>query len=332
MHDAKGRYGQSVSFGRKRLNASQQTLRFTLVGKNAASTGCSGHFDKLTLVGQRTLTFECEKLKPTTGGGSKPGRIAQAAELARGADAAVVCVGTDTRVEHEGRDRQTLGLTGAQEELVQAVLAANPRTIVVQMSAGPLTVAWLKEHVPAMLQAWWSGEEGGHALADVLFGDANPAGRLPHTVYASESQVPPVSEYDISNGFTYMYVKGAPLFPFGHGLSYTTFEYSGLAVSGAPLTVTATVKNTGPRAGDEVAQLYLVPPQSDAARPRLMLRGFQRVSLRPGESKQVIFTVTDEKFALWNTEAKRFDLQHGEWRVLLGASSEDLRLQTNFTR
>ncbi len=131
---------------------------------------------------------------------------------------------------------------------MKAVLAANPRTIVVQMSAGPLTVPWLKANVPAMLQAWWSGEEGGHALADVLFGDVNPAGRLPHTVYASETQVPPQDEYDISQGFTYMYVKGEPLYAFGHGLSYTQFEYADLQASGTPLTVAATIKNTGTRA------------------------------------------------------------------------------------
>ena len=267
-----------------------------------------------------------------TGVGRKAGTIAHAADLAHAADVAIVCIGTDERVEQEGRDRKKLGLTGEQEELVKAVLAANPRIVVVQMSAGPLTVPWLKEHVPAMLQAWWGGEEGGHALADVLFGDVNPAGRLPHTVYASESQVPPVNEYDISKGFTYMYVNGDPLFTFGHGLSYTTVEYADLKVSGTPLTVTATIRNTGTRAGDEVAQLYLVPPKSDAARPRLMLRGFQRVNLQPGESKQVSFVVPDEKLAFWNTEAKCFDVARGQWRALLGGSSADVRQQADFTR
>ncbi len=248
------------------------------------------------------------------------------------ADVVIVCVGTDDKIEHEGRDRKSLGLPADQEELVKSVLAANPRTVVVQMSAGPLTVPWLKENAPAMLQAWWGGEEGGHALADVLFGDVNPAGRLPHTVYASESQVPPVSEYDISKGFTYMYMKGEPLYAFGHGLSYTTFEYADLKVSGVPLTGTATIRNTGTRAGEEVAQLYLVPPKSNTARPRLMLRGFQRVSLQPGESKQVRFTVPEEKLAFWNTGAKRFDVQPGEWGVHVGASSSDIRLQTRITR
>jgi beta-glucosidase len=332
MHEPKGSYGRSASFGSKQFTAGKHTLRFTLTGKNARSTGFSGHFDKITLVGANTLTFECETLQPTTGGGNEQGTIAGAAELARGADVAIVCIGTDQSVEHEGRDRKTLGLTGAQEELVKAVLATNPRTIVVQMTAGPLTVPWLKEHAPAMLQAWWGGEEGGHALADVLFGDTNPAGRLPHTVYASEEQVPTQDEYDISKGFTYMYVKGEPLYPFGHGLGYTTFEYSDIKASGTPLVVTAMVKNTGSRAGDEVAQLYLVPPKSDAVRPRLMLRGFQRMTLQPGESQEVRFTVPEEKLAFWNTEVKRFDVQRGDWGVRVGASSSDIRLRGNFTR
>jgi beta-glucosidase len=124
----------------------------------------------------------------------KTNELQKAVELARNADVALVFVGTDRQVEQEGRDRKTLGLTGNQEELVKAVFAANPRTVVVQMSAGPLTVPWLAKNIPAMLQAWWPGEEGGHAIADVLFGDVNPAGRLPHTVYASESQVPPLDE------------------------------------------------------------------------------------------------------------------------------------------
>ena len=268
----------------------------------------------------------------TIDSGDDAASIAQAVEVARAADVAVVFVGTDGRVEQEGRDRTSLGLTGAQESLVKAVLAVNPRTVVVQMSAGPLTVPWLKENAPAMLQAWWGGEESGNALADVLFGVVNPAGRLPHTVYAAESQVPPQEEYDIRKGFTYMYVQGEPLYPFGHGLSYTSFEYTDLKASGTPFTINVSVKNTGARAGDEVVQVYLAPPQSNAPRPRLMLRGFQRVSLQPGESKQVTVIVPDEKLSFWSIEAKRFEVQHGKWGVQVGASSSDIRLRSQVTR
>ena len=205
----------------------------------------------------------------------KSEELQKAVELARQANVAIVCVGTTSAIEQEGRDRKTLGLTGNQEELVEAVRAANPRTIVVEMSAGPLTVPWIAKNIPAILQAWWPGEEGGHAIADVLFGDVNPAGRLPHTVYASEAQVPPVSDYDVTHGFTYMYLNGAPLFPFGHGLSYTTFEYSDLKSSAKKIPADGVVKiqfdvkNTGSRAGDEVSQLYIHQEKSNVKVPEI---------------------------------------------------------------
>ncbi len=200
---------------------------------------------------------------PAEAGIDQVAEQARAAELARTADVAVVFVGTTAAVEQEGLDRKTLRLTGNQEALVKAVRAANPRTVVVEMSAGPLTVPWLKNNIPALLQAWWSGEEGGHAIADVLFGNVNPAGRLPHTVYASEAQVPSENEYDITQGFTYMYLNGEPLYPFGHGLSYTTFKYDHLKLLPDKITadgrveVSLDVRNTGKRAGDEVVQLFM---------------------------------------------------------------------------
>jgi beta-glucosidase-like glycosyl hydrolase len=204
-----------------------------------------------------------------------------------------VYVGTNNKIESEGRDRTSLSLPGRQEDLVKAVCAANPKTVVVLMNAGPLTVPWLKENVPAILEAWWTGIEGGDAIADVLFGDANPAGRLPHTVYASESQVPPQDEYDVTKGFTYMYLNGKPLFPFGHGLSYTRFKYSNLQVSPRQIpatgkvTVRVDVENTGKRAGDEVVQLYVHQVECSVKRPSKELRGFERVTLRPGQKKTV---------------------------------------------
>jgi len=257
--------------------------------------------------------------------------LKKAVELARRADVAVVFVGTDRRVEQEGHDRQTLGLTGNQETLVEAVFAANPRTVVVEMSAGPLTVPWLKEKIPALLQAWWSGEEGGHAIADVLFGNVNPAGRLPHTVYASVAQVPPLTEYDITKGFTYMYLNGEPLFPFGHGLSYTSFKYDHLELSAEKITaagqlsVSVGITNEGKRAGDEVVQLYVHQIRSSVKRPAKELRGFQRVSLQPGEQKQVSFTLPAEKLAFWDERTHGFLVEPGAYDVMVGASSADIR-------
>jgi beta-glucosidase len=240
-------------------------------------------------------------------------------------DVAIVCVGTTPNEEHEGRDRKSLGLPGGHQELVRSVVAANPRTVVVQMSAGPLTVPWLKDHVPAMLQAWWGGEEGGHALADVLFGDANPAGRLPHTVYASEAQVPPDHEYDITKGFTYMYVQGSPLFPFGHGLSYTAFDYSSLRV--AIPSVSVDVRNVGGLAGDEVVQLYVREVHPRVKRPAKELRGFERINLQPGETRTVTFDLPRENLAYYDETAHAFVVAPGMFEFQVGSSSADIRLQ-----
>ena len=259
--------------------------------------------------------------------------LQKAVALARQADVVIVFVGTTAAVEQEARDRKTLGLTGSQEELVEAVFAANPKTIVVEMSAGPLTVPWIATNVPALLQAWWPGEEGGHAIADVLFGDVNPAGRLPHTVYASEAQVPPVSEYDITKGFTYMYLNGAPLFPFGHGLSYTTFKYDHLKLSAdkikteGKVTISFEIKNTGLRAGDEVAQLYVHQVKSSVPVPAKELRGFERISLNPGETKTVTLSLPADKLAIWDEQTHGFVVEPGTFDVMVGASSADIRLK-----
>ena len=261
------------------------------------------------------------------------GELQGAAAAAKSADAAIVCVGTTLAIEHEGHDRTTLALPGNQQQLVEAVLAANPRTVVVLINAGPLTIPGIREHAPAIVAAWWSGEEQGHAIADVLFGDVNPAGRLPYTVYASETQVPPQEEYDITKGFTYMYLKGAPLFPFGHGLSYTTFKYDALKLSpkqikaDGKVEITLDVANTGQRAGDEVVQLYVHQAKSSVKRPGRELRGFQRVHLEPGEKKTVTLSLPAEKLAFWDETTHGFLVEPGAFEVMLGASSGDIRLR-----
>ncbi len=262
--------------------------------------------------------------------------LAPAVELAHSADVALVFVGTNRTIEQENRDRTTLGLTGSQEALIEAVVAANPHTIVIELSAGPLTVPWIKDNVPAMLQAWWPGEEGGHAIADVLFGDVNPAGRLPATVYASEAQVPLLTEYDITKGFTYMYLNGAPLFPFGHGLSYTTFQYDGLKLSANQIkssdtiNVSVDVTNTGKVAGDEVVQLYVHQEKSSVKVPEKELRGFQRISLQPGEKRTVTLALPGNKLAFWDEKTHAFVVEPGAFDVLVGASSGDIRQKQSF--
>lgn len=263
--------------------------------------------------------------------GSDAEELTKAVDAAKRADAVILCLGTTTKLELEGHDRTSLGLPENQQNLAEAVIAANPKTVVVLMSAGPLTVPWLAKHARAMLQGWWLGEEGGNAIADVLFGKVNPAGRLPCTVYAAESQVPPQTEYDISKGFTYMYVKGAPLFPFGHGLSYTSFQYSNLRLSSQKIagadtvTVTVDIQNTGKRAGDEVAQLYTRELHPSVVRPARELRGFQRVSLQAGEKKALTFTVPASKLGFYDEKQHAFVVNPGEYEVQVGASSADIR-------
>ena len=266
--------------------------------------------------------------------GDPAAALAAAVAAAKQADVAVVFVGTSRAIEDEGRDRTSLGLPEAEQALVEAVCAANPKTIVVLMSGGPLAVPWIKEHAAAVLQGWLGAEQQGDAIASVLFGDCNPAGRLPYTMYASESQVPPVDEYDITKGFTYMYLKGEPLYAFGHGLSYTTFEYAdlqtdseSLAGEGGVLEVTLNVTNTGKRDGDEVVQLYIHPPRMFMQRPERFLAGFARVALKAGETRQVTLRIKGEQLAYWSVGEQGYVVQPGTYELQAGASSADIRLK-----
>ena len=270
----------------------------------------------------------CDVLDP-----AKAGDIEQAAAIAAKSDIAILFLGTNLRVEAEGRDRSSLDLPGSQEQLLEAVYKANPKTVAVIMSGGPVSVKWASQNVPAILAAWYPGEEAGTALAAVLFGEHNPAGRLPYTVYDSLDQIPPQSEYDITKGFTYMYFGGKPQFAFGHGLSYTTFRYSGLKLSparipaGGKVTVSLAVENTGARAGDEVVQLYVHDVEASVKRPAKELRGFQRVSLNPKEKKSVTFTLPASDLAFYDEKAKKFVVEPGAFDVMVGSSSEDIRLK-----
>jgi beta-glucosidase-like glycosyl hydrolase len=306
--------------------------------KNRAAKGTEVLYAKGCEIARRTAPrSDKQSAKAAAPQRDEDTMIKEAVEIAGRADVAVVYVGTTNAIEAEGRDRTNLGLPGRQEELVKAVLAANPKAVVVLMNAGPLTVPWIKDHAPAILEAWWNGVEGGNAIADVLFGDYNPAGRLPHTVYASESQVPPQDEYDVTKGFTYMYLRGEPLFAFGHGLSYTTFRYGELALSdqqvarNGKLMASVEVTNTGKREGDEVVQLYVHEVEPAVKRPVKELRGFERISLQPGETKKVTFTLPAEKLAYYDETKHSFVVKPGAFDVLVGSSSQDIRAQGRFT-
>ncbi|MEH6659521.1 glycoside hydrolase family 3 N-terminal domain-containing protein [Leeuwenhoekiella marinoflava] len=235
----------------------------------------------------------------------------------------------------EGYDRATLDLMGKQLELLQAVEATGTPTILVLITGRPLLINWPAKHIPAILDTWYPGSQGGDALADVLFGDYNPAGRLPVSIPKSVGQTPVYYNHWWPNRRDYVEETSAPLYAFGHGLSYTAFDYSDLKISQSGtdadkfVEVSVTVKNTGAQAGDEVVQLYLRDLVSSVVTPVKQLRGFERIHLAKGESKTLTFTLTPEELALYDTEMKCV-AEAGAFEVQLGASSQDIRLTDSF--
>jgi beta-glucosidase len=233
----------------------------------------------------------------------------------------------------EGRDRVTLTL--AQEELVKRVKAANPRTVMVLVSSFPFTINWSQQHVPAILQMAHASQDEGWALAQILFGDYNPGGHTIVTWPAAMDQLPPMMDYDIRHGRTYMYFKQKPLFPFGYGLSYTSFRFSNLHTDQPGIgrdgqaDVSVEVTNTGRRAGDAVPQLYVRHLDSRVARPALQLGGFSRVHLEPGETKTVHMPLRATQLAYWNAEQKALTVEPEHVELLVGASSADIKLRGN---
>ena len=235
----------------------------------------------------------------------------------------------------EGRDRETLAL--AQEDLVKAVYAANPKTIMVLVSSFPYTINWSQAHVPAILHMAHASQDEGTALAKVIFGDYNPGGHLVTTWPASMDQLPPMMDYNIRHGRTYMYAKGKPLYPFGHGLSYTTFRYANLKTSAPKIakdgavTVSVDVSNTGKVAGDTVVQLYIGYPKSQVERPIKELEGFKRVHLAAGETQTVQIPLKASQLAYWNVNAKAFEVENVPVSLMIGESSADIKLTQSFS-
>ncbi|MFC4057934.1 glycoside hydrolase family 3 C-terminal domain-containing protein [Planomonospora corallina] len=258
--------------------------------------------------------------------------IDEAVAAARSAGTAVVVVGSMPFINgREAHDRTDLNLAEGQRKLVEAVHAANPNTVVILENSYPATVDRLQESVPAILWTTHAGAETGHALADILYGDANPAGRLAQTWPRAGAKLPDILDYDIiKTRSTYLYSKDRPLYAFGHGLSYTTFGYQGLKArrSGGGFEVSVKVTNTGPRAGDEVVQLYTHQRSSRVEQPVRQLRGFERVHLAPGETKTVTFTLKTADLALWDVTRGRFAVEESAHDVLVGSASDRIRQRT----
>ena len=262
----------------------------------------------------------------------------EAVNLAKQSDLAILFVGETADMVGEAASRSTLDLPGRQMELVQAIHSVGKPTVVVLVNGRPLSVGWIANNVPAILESWMGGSESGNAIADILFGDVNPSAKLPVTFPRSVGQVPMYYNYmntgrppEAENRYTSKYfdMPWTPLFPFGHGLSYTKFKITNLQLS-APridangkLTVSVDVENVGARAGDEVVQLYIRDPVATMTRPVKELKGFQRVSLQPGQKRRVEFVLDREHLGFWNREM-RYVVEPGEFRVMVGSSSADV--------
>jgi beta-glucosidase len=271
-----------------------------------------------------------------------------AAALAAASDVAVVVVGYSFKLESEGFDRPAMELPAGQSELIAAVAAANRRTVVVVIAGAPIAMTRWIEQVPAVLYAWYGGQEAGHAIGDLLFGVATPSGKLPVTFPARLEDATAYGHYPGEN-LRVAYAEGIyvgyrgfdqrriePLFPFGFGLSYTTFEYGGLTLSGSEVKPGGTlearvqVKNTGRRAGAEVVQLYLRDMASNLDRPPKELKGFARVELQPGQSETVRFTLDEDALSYFDPGKDDWVAEAGEFEVQIGASSRDIRLKKGF--
>ena len=272
------------------------------------------------------------------------GTIEQAVAAAKACDAAVLILGSASTTEAEGYDRASIALPGPQDALAEAVLAANPNTAVVINAGSPMTLPWI-ERARACLVAWLPGEEGPEALADVLFGEAAPSGRLPVSFPRRIEDTAAFAHYGdglkanhgegLYIGYRHHDRSGiAPLFPFGHGLTYTRFTYDGVtapstAESSEPVTVTVSLTNTGDRAGQEVVQLYVAPRWAPIARPVKELKGFAKIALAPGETGSVALTLTCRDFSFYHPIEHAWTCEPGEYELLIGASAADIRLQAS---
>jgi beta-glucosidase len=269
---------------------------------------------------------------------------AWALEAAEKADVVVAVMGLSPRLEGEempvkvegfvSGDRTDIQLPRPQEELLRQIHALGKPVVLILLNGSALAVNWAAAHLPAIVEAWYPGQAGGDAIADVLFGDYNPAGRLPVTFYKSVEDLPPFEDYQME-GRTYRYFRGESLFAFGHGLSYATFQFDNLHIGqsevrvGSQVAIRADVTNTGDRAGDEVVQLYVRHRDAPATRPAKELKGFKRITLQPGERKTVTFTLHTHQLGICD-EAMQFVVQPGTIEVMVGNSSQHLPLTGTF--
>jgi beta-glucosidase len=349
------------------LPINSKTKSIVVIGPNAATARTGGGGSSLVrpqyavtpLDGMRARAGEQWKVEYVPGvamEGENPSpntvasksAIEEAVAKAAKADMAVVIVGYSSTLESEGFDRRSLELPAGQDELVRAVAGANKNTVVVIQAGSPVTMLKWLDRVPAVVQAWYGGQEGGNAIADVLFGDVNPSGKLPVSFPKDMKDNPAYGNYPGENlhtkyaegvyvGYRHYDRKGVePLFPFGYGLSYTKFEYTNLTIApkavtpGASVEVTLKVRNTGTVAGAEVVQLYLHDAESSLDRPVRELKGFHKTALKPGESQMVSFTLDRGALSFYSPPKRGWLAEPGVFEVQVGSSSRDIRLKGTF--
>ncbi|HZI33790.1 MAG TPA: glycoside hydrolase family 3 C-terminal domain-containing protein, partial [Candidatus Binatia bacterium] len=279
-------------------------------------------------------------------GSNKPSQetLDDAIAKARAADVVIFVGGISAQLEGEemsrdnafvgfdGGDRTKIELPSVQTDLIQALAATGKPVILVNCSGSPMAMPWQTKHLPAILQAWYPGEQGGRAVAEILFGNVNPSGRLPLTFYASTADLPAFTDYSMSNR-TYRYYNGKPEFAFGHGLSYTKFKFRNGKLESKKLSadgtanISFTVKNTGKYDGDEVAQVYFRHVNSSVPQPKLALCGFTRVHLKRGESSNVTIEIPATRLRYWDTQKKGYVVEAGDYEFFIGAASDDIRLK-----
>lgn len=258
----------------------------------------------------------------------------EAGKAAADADLTIAVMGIDKSIEREGQDRYTLDLPADQQEFLQEMYKINPNMVVVMVAGSSVAVNWADENIPAILYAWYPGEQGGNAVAEALFGEYNPAGRLPLTFYRSMDDLPAFDDYSLTNGKgrTYQYFTGDPLYEFGYGMSYTKFKYSNLKIENTDgnVKVSFKVSNTGRRDGDEVAQVYVKYPDTGTYMPIKQLRGFERVNIPKGKSREITVDIPYSELRYWDDTAGGFVTPKGEYELYVGASSSDIRLSGSF--
>jgi beta-glucosidase len=261
----------------------------------------------------------------------------EAKKVAGKSDVVILALGINPGLSAEEHDRTDISLPEVQRDLIREIVQVNPNIIVVLFNGGPLALAGTEDNAPAIIEAWYTGQSSGTAIANVIFGDVNPGGKLPETFYKSTDQLPSFADYDIiNNGRTYMYFDKPVLYPFGHGLSYTTFEYSQLKLSDVKIKrdgeieIQANIKNTGHYKGDEVVQVYIRDMEASVKVPKRQLKRFQRITLEPQESKLVKFTLPASELSFYDIESNDFIVEPGEFEIQIGSSSEDIRLSSKF--